>query len=254
MTNDKRTVGAAPAQSKIEAPERSKLAKKFAKLDPDGRLGLLWTYSRENKRHWYVIRYQHPDEVLQAKFVVLALRAGREIDAEDPLNAWLELVRKNGRNVRVGTSMFFEPGANAETLHDRGEVDHICMVSEILCHRLQASALMPGPPPTKARIKGEGRKPGPTADTESSLVVARIVARLAPDGNWRTKRAAILKAIDKKQVPVPKPWLKNRVLKWEDQMELPLVVKAIEYRLDPKKKERQKEEKERQKAASASRK
>ena len=60
--------------------------------------------------------------------------------------------------------------------------------------------------------------------------MAKIVARLAPEGDWRepTKLEAIRKALDDDEIPRPKTW---GDLSWHDQ-EDPIVIKAIQRRLE----------------------
>ena len=60
--------------------------------------------------------------------------------------------------------------------------------------------------------------------------MAKIVARLAPEGHWRepTNLEAIRKALDDDEIPRPKTW---GDLSWHDQ-EDPIVIKAIQRRLE----------------------
>jgi hypothetical protein len=76
------------------------------------------------------------------------------------------------------------------------------------------------------------RKRGPKPDHETALLVATIVARVAPDGDWRSRVDDVCDALDDEQVPVPATWRRNRnVRKWSLCDDRDIVVKAIEYRL-----------------------
>ena len=117
-----------------------KLAKKFRRLDPDGRLGLLLSYFPGTKRYYFGFRYTPSDEWIQAKFDVLAIRGGREIDSSDPRNAWLvELVKMTPGHLS-GTALMVEPGTSVESACKTGTVDQrlLAEVSETLCYRMEA--------------------------------------------------------------------------------------------------------------------
>lgn len=71
--------------------------------------------------------------------------------------------------------------------------------------RTEAGPAVNGTNPAKS--KGKGRKRGPTPDYATAARVAEIVARVAPDGDWRTKLDDILMALDDaKDIPTPKTW------------------------------------------------
>jgi len=53
------------------------------------------------------------------------------------------------------------------------------------------------------------RKRGPKPDYETALLVAGIVARVAPDGDWRSRVDDVCDALDDEQVPVPATWRRN---------------------------------------------
>jgi hypothetical protein len=84
-----------------------------------------------------------------------------------------------------------------------------------------------------ANSAGEGRKRGPKADLDAAERVAEIVARVAPNMEWRPKEYAIREELDKAGIPCPTVWLKrDRGCKgWADQTDRSTAVKAIEYRL-----------------------
>ena len=73
------------------------------------------------------------------------------------------------------------------------------------------------------------RKRGPRPDHETALRVAEIVARVAPDGEWRGRLDDVCEALDDEKIPIPARWRNSRC--WADYPEKPLLVKAVEYRL-----------------------
>jgi hypothetical protein len=83
-----------------------------------------------------------------------------------------------------------------------------------------------------------GAKRGPKPDYENPPRVAEIVARIAPDGDWRKKLDDICEALDKEDIPFPKTWpTRDPPLEsWQDgiTLEPTLVKKAIEYLLKKK--------------------
>ena len=83
------------------------------------------------------------------------------------------------------------------------------------------------------KANGGGRKRGPKPDLETTVRVAEIVTRVAPDGDWRSKLDDVCDALDEDEIPCPKTWRKNRNYRcWGDCVERDIVVKAIEYRLE----------------------
>jgi hypothetical protein len=78
-----------------------------------------------------------------------------------------------------------------------------------------------------------GRKRGPKPDHETALRLAEIVARVAPDGEWRGKLDDVCEALDEAKIPFPAKWRRDRQWRcWADYLEKPIVIKAIEYRLE----------------------
>jgi hypothetical protein len=79
-----------------------------------------------------------------------------------------------------------------------------------------------------------GRKRGPKPDHETALRVAEVVARIAPDGDWRPKLDDICEALDEAQIPFPPRWRKRdrSCYGWAAYDERANAVKAIEYRLE----------------------
>jgi hypothetical protein len=78
------------------------------------------------------------------------------------------------------------------------------------------------------------RKRGPQRDYETALRVAEIVARLAPDGNWRARVEDICDELDDAEVRRPKPWKAKGYPTWYDCCvgERGLVIKAIEHHME----------------------
>ena len=97
-------------------------------------------------------------------------------------------------------------------------------------------ALPKTPDPTRADgevvAASAPRKRGPKPDHDTALRVFEIVARVAPDGDWRSNLCEICEALDEGHVPVPSTWRRNRDCRsWSVCLERDVVVKAIEYRL-----------------------
>jgi hypothetical protein len=86
----------------------------------------------------------------------------------------------------------------------------------------------------KSNAGGQGLKRGPQPDFESAARVAEIVARMAPNGDWRARLDDICDALDKDQIPFPTRWRKRdrSCDGWVDYDERANAVKAIEYRLE----------------------
>jgi hypothetical protein len=85
-----------------------------------------------------------------------------------------------------------------------------------------------------AESDGKGRKRGPKSDHEAASRVAEIVARVAPDCDWRPKLDDICEALDAAQIPFPQRWRqRDRSCDgWAAYDERANAVKAIEYRLE----------------------
>jgi hypothetical protein len=50
----------------------------------------------------------------------------------------------------------------------------------------------------------KGRKHGPRPDYKTASRVAEVVARVAPDGDWRSRLDDVCEALDKEKIPCPK--------------------------------------------------
>lgn len=88
------------------------------------------------------------------------------------------------------------------------------------------------PYPTYPTEPGGASKRGPKPDLEAALQVAKIVASVAPDGDWRSKWEEICEALDKEEIAYPRVWWTRRKWKrWADCGERSLAVKAIGDRL-----------------------
>jgi len=85
-----------------------------------------------------------------------------------------------------------------------------------------------------APAQGKGRKRGPKPDHEAASRVAEVVARVAPDGDWRRSKVYdVCCALDAAQIPCPATWRKKvPSCVWADYDERAHAVKAIEYRLE----------------------
>jgi hypothetical protein len=87
-------------------------------------------------------------------------------------------------------------------------------------------------PPEAAALPPSGRKRRPKPDYETASRVAKIVERVAPDGEWRGKLDDVRDALDEEKIPVPPRWRKDRECRcWWDCLDRSITTKAIEYRL-----------------------
>jgi hypothetical protein len=77
------------------------------------------------------------------------------------------------------------------------------------------------------------KKRGPEPDYETASRVAEIVARTAPDRDWRSKLDDICDVLDEESVKQPKTWKVDGCRSWSGQLAAnrKLVVKAIEHHL-----------------------
>jgi hypothetical protein len=64
----------------------------------------------------------------------------------------------------------------------------------------------PAEPPPATELATRSRKRGPKPDYETAARVAEIVARSAPDGDWRLKLDEVLMALDDENILPPKTW------------------------------------------------
>lgn len=97
-----------------------------------------------------------------------------------------------------------------------------------------ASVERDGSAAAPSKSKDRGRKRGPKPDHAGAMRVAEIVARGAPDNDWRSKVDDICELLDDAQIPCPKTWRKKdrNCRRWADCLDRPLIIKAIEYRLE----------------------
>ena len=90
------------------------------------------------------------------------------------------------------------------------------------------------PAVTAAKSDGKGRKRGPTPDYEAASRLAEIIARVAPDGEWRGKLDEICEALDQTEpkLPCPRVWHgRYNADCWADYPERSTAIKVIEDRL-----------------------
>ncbi|MBZ5604448.1 MAG: hypothetical protein LAO79_19265 [Acidobacteriia bacterium] len=184
---------------------------------------------------------------------MIALKCARGLgfDSEDD---WLD-------ELRLSEVVKFRPSGTGRSLQDDGtmleerfgHLKDVVQHSITLCHLLEAQApdFAGEIAPRREAVEGKrantrpselgliihapdltkGRKPGPKRDRERALQVKEIVARFAPDGDWRSKLDEICEALDERGVPFPKSWKSDGCRSWSDCTERQLVIKAIDYRL-----------------------
>jgi hypothetical protein len=91
----------------------------------------------------------------------------------------------------------------------------------------------PSQPPESSPPKSRGRKRGPKPDYETALRTAEIVARVAPDGDWRSRLDDIREVFDEEKMPPPAKWRRDDATcrDWLSQLDRQKVIKVIEHRL-----------------------
>jgi hypothetical protein len=95
-----------------------------------------------------------------------------------------------------------------------------------------AAAIAAGPA-APSDSKTHGRRRGPKPDYANASRVAEIVARVAPDGDWRPKFDEICEALDQARIPCPSKWLSRyKAASWSEYPEKSIGVKAIVGRLE----------------------
>ncbi|MCL5745172.1 MAG: hypothetical protein M1541_14815 [Acidobacteria bacterium] len=99
-------------------------------------------------------------------------------------------------------------------------------------------ATTPVIPCDEAAAPGAPRKRGPKPDHDTAARIAEVVARIASNGDWRSKLDEICDALDEEHIPVPRTWRRNRkCTQWSLCDDRDLIVKAIDYRLRQRKKD-----------------
>jgi hypothetical protein len=61
-------------------------------------------------------------------------------------------------------------------------------------------------PAASSSATGQGRNRGPKRDYVTAVRVAKVVAHIAPGGDWRASLDDILMALDDAKIPTPKTW------------------------------------------------
>jgi len=111
----------------------------------------------------------------------------------------------------------------------------------------QPKVTAPVQPATLSTSVGHGRKRGPKPDYENAKQVYEVVARVAPDGDWRSKLDEVGEALyhgvcnasdpkicdasDHEKIQPPLRWRKKHN-HWLNPPDRATMVKAIEYRLE----------------------
>jgi hypothetical protein len=118
-------------------------------------------------------------------------------------------------------------------LHDLLEAELGVLSAEWQAARGPSLAVDNSDDPQARPANTSQRKRGPKPNYEEASRIAEIVARVAPDSDWRPKWEEICEALDVAEIPCPKSWRKGKTCRrWADQLERSLAVKVIDYRLD----------------------
>jgi hypothetical protein len=120
-----------------------------------------------------------------------------------------------------------------------GELDQLAESGRLVTHpeetipATQLADTAPKSPVDPSANASQGRKRGPQIDFETAHKVDAIIARLAPDGNWRENLEDICEALDEADVRRPKPWKDKGYRRWSSCLagEPELVIKAIGHHL-----------------------
>jgi hypothetical protein len=219
--------------------------------------------------HWSFCRPTDPSLRARLGAIILKAAKARGYDSEE---AWLdELRRSSFVNFKISESARDRLPDGTYVEYESGILQDAVKHSITLCHILEAgiteSSSQPssdgsrgcvpkadqigateprGDESTRARTgqavtdptksSGKGRKRGPRPDHEGAARVAEIVARVAPDGEWRPKLNDVCEALDEANILSPKRWRggERKYRSWAScaDQEPQLAIKAIEYRLE----------------------
>jgi hypothetical protein len=152
---------------------------------------------------------------------------------------------------KAGIERRFQPTLldtiNAE-LNELEAEGNLAVQDEMRDASVQSSPVAAPLPAGRTTIRTQSRKRGPTPDITTAQRIANIVARVAPDGEWRSNSrlddlsialdhgvcdasdSTTCEASDHEKIPIPRGWRQ----KGNDWLNLPdraTMVKAIEYRL-----------------------
>lgn len=174
------------------------------------------------------------------RYAIQPKRAGiifirRALAAGLGTGSWSRLFRQSGQDRAVHVS---RRGQRPPHRNDQGRQSRLGTDADPAEEPKSAQVCEPKPlsSPQPARSDGTAptRKRGPKRDYESTLRVAEVVARVAPDGDWRSKLDDVCEALHDEGIPFPKSsGGKDRNCRsWMDFPERALAIKVIEYRLD----------------------
>jgi hypothetical protein len=202
--------------------------------------------------HW---RLDGASEAAMRTFAWLAERGAVELgyDGSGP-NHWLNLLKQDSSYYRETTLEHWDRD------HDgiksaAGVISCVCGASAEYCIKCEGLMISASRRKRQARTLGElatgaresrsskadvpsgNKKPGPKTDIESARTVARIVAEIAPNGEWREHLEQICEALDDAKIRVPATWAKQKLRCWADCDETERVVLSLRYRLRVAKKQ-----------------
>jgi hypothetical protein len=177
-------------------------------------------------------------EGLLAGFELVATEAGKELGSPlgtPPQKQWLhrlfvDLRANNSDHIHiysdtVGTiERLLEASATYCLRLDRQSIDGSLMPDEEAAEVIATPIPRKGVPPSVKR--------GPKPDYENALRVAEVIARVAGEGNWRSKLDDICLELDETAIPRPKTWKRRGHHDWFDGLsERHLVEEAIAHHL-----------------------
>jgi hypothetical protein len=209
-----------------------KLAKKFRNLDPERRIGLAWSYFPSTKRFFFRFHYEKSDELLLAKFEVLVVSAGRELNPLDPRQTWLTRIHMNGHK-----KLHTDPTHGERLACINGFISNPCEISAIICLRSQAfSASVIGRPDVPADKESPATTLPAALSTEADSIAAERKRLLAEYKN-ECKQAGV-KVTDAMIAQAASPtWSERTQVTWwkrNDPLSKPAVDHAIRRVLSKK--------------------
>jgi hypothetical protein len=182
--------------------------------------------------HW---RVEGAAEPAMKMFTWLADRAAIELGHEGhDATYWLDLLKRDSPYCREIALQHWDSDSQGiksvagVILRVCGASAEYCITCEGLmlarCRRKDEAQMMPELATSAAKrrssnlgVPSERKKPGPKTDIETASKVAKVVAEIAPFGEWKGHWEQICEALDDAQIPVPRAWRRKQGLRrWAD--------------------------------------